>query len=116
MALHTSNIYGNISIADDAVAMVVSKVARECYGIAELVSRRLSDSVLMIFNREPIAKGVKLLTEDNRIFIDLYVLVVSGVNVDAVVQSLKSSVIYHVEMFTGMRVKTVNVHVVGMKL
>ncbi len=116
MALHTSNIYGNISIADDAVAMVVSKVARECYGIAELVSRRLSDSVLMIFNREPIAKGVKILTEDNRIYIDLYVLVVSGVNVEAVVQSLKSSVIYHVEMFTGMRVKAVNVHVVGMKL
>ncbi|NCA93094.1 Asp23/Gls24 family envelope stress response protein [bacterium] len=116
MALHTSNIYGNISIADDAVAMVVSKVARECYGIAELVSRRLSDSVLMIFNREPIAKGVKLLTEDNRIYIDLYVLVVSGVNVEAVVQSLKSSVAYHVEMFTGMRVKAVNVHVVGMKL
>lgn len=116
MALHTSNIYGNISIADDAVAMVVSKVARECYGIAELVSRRLSDSVLMIFNREPIAKGVKLLTEDNRIYIDLFVLVVSGVNVEAVVQSLKSSVVYHVEMFTGMRVKAVNVHVVGMKL
>lgn len=116
MALHTFNIYGSISIADDAVAMVVNKVARECYGVAELVSRRLSDSVLMIFNKEPIAKGVKLVTSDNRIYIDLFVLIVSGVNVEAVVQSLQSAVKYHVEMFTGMRVKAVNVHVVGMKL
>ncbi|HOO23197.1 MAG TPA: Asp23/Gls24 family envelope stress response protein [Clostridia bacterium] len=116
MALHTTNIYGNISITDDAVAMLIGKVARDCYGVAELVSRRLSDSVLMIFNKEPISKGIKLLTMDNRIFIDLYILVFDGVNVEAVVASLKSAIVYHVEHFTGMRVKRVDVHVVGMKL
>lgn len=116
MALHTTNIYGNITIADEAVAMVVSKVAKECYGIAELVSRRLSDSVLMLFNKEPVGKGVKLVTMDNRIYIDLYVLIVDGINVEAVVASLKSAVTYHVELFTGMRVKSVSVHVLGMKL
>lgn len=116
MALHTTNIYGNISITDDAVAILISKVAKDCCGVAELVSRRLSDSVLMIFNKEPISKGVKLVTMDNRIFIDLYILVFDGVSVEAVVASLKSSIIYHVENFTGMRVKAVDVHVVGMKL
>lgn len=116
MALHTTNIYGNISITDDAVAMLIGKVTRDCYGVAELVSRRLSDSVLMIFNKEPISKGIKLLTMDNRIFIDLYILVFDGVNVEAVVASLKSAIVYHVEHFTGMRVKRVDVHVVGMKL
>ena len=93
MALHTTNIYGGITIADEAVAMVVSKVARECYGVAEL-----------------------LVTVDSRIFIDIYVLIVDGVNVEAVVESLRSAVVYHVERFTGMRVKAVNVHVLGMKL
>lgn len=116
MALHTTNIYGNITISDDAVAMLVSKIAKECYGVAELVSRRLSDSVLMIFNKEPVAKGVKLVTMDTRIYIDLYILIFEGVSADAVVESLKSSVIYNVEHFTGMRVKSVEVHVVGMKL
>lgn len=116
MALHTKNIYGNISISDDAVAILISKVAKECCGVADLVSRRLSDSVLMIFNKEPISKGIKLLTLDNRIFIDLYILVFDGVSVDAVVASLKSAIIYHVEYFTGMRVKGVEIHVVGMKL
>ncbi len=116
MALQTSNIYGNIVVSDEAVALVIKKVAVECYGVSELVSRRLSDSVLMLFNKEPVSKGIKLVTLDNRIFIDIYCLIADGVNVDAVVASLKSSIIYHVEHFTGMRVKQVDVHVVGMRL
>jgi uncharacterized alkaline shock family protein YloU len=116
MALQTSNIYGNIVVSDEAVALVIKKVAVDCYGVTELVSRRLSDSVLMLFNKEPVSRGIKLVTMDNRIFIDIYCLIASGVNVDAVVASLKSSVIYHVEHFTGMRVKSVEVHVVGMRL
>ncbi|NLL55676.1 MAG: Asp23/Gls24 family envelope stress response protein [Clostridiales bacterium] len=116
MALHTTNIYGNITISDDAVAVLISKVAKDCVGVAELVSRRLSDSVLMIFNKEPISKGIKLVTMDSRIYIDIYILVFDGISVDAVVASLKSAIVYHVEHFTGMRVKAIDVHVVGMKL
>ena len=74
MALKTSNIYGDITISDDAVAIVVSRVARECYGVADLVSRRLTDSILSILNKESVTKGAKLVTVDNRIFIDLYIL------------------------------------------
>ena len=74
MALSTFNRYGNINISDNAVAVVVSRVALDCYGVVELVSRRLSDSIMMLFNREPLGKGVKIVTMDNRIFVDLYVI------------------------------------------
>lgn len=116
MALTTKNRYGNITVSDDAVAMIVSRVARDCYGVAELVSRRLTDSILTLFNKESVSKGVKLFTSDNRIYIDLYILLKADVNRDAVVNSLKSTVEYNVEQFTGMRVKAVDVHVLGMKL
>jgi uncharacterized alkaline shock family protein YloU len=116
MALKTSNIYGDITISDEAVAIVVSRVARECYGVADLVSRRLSDSILSIFKKESVTKGVKLVTIDNRIYIDLYILLKADLNKEAVVSSLISTVKYHVEHFTGMRVKEVNVHVLGVKL
>ncbi len=116
MALHTTNIYGDITIADDAVAMVVAKIAKEVPGVAELVSRRLSDNVLILFGKEPLGKGVKLVTMDNRIFIELFVLIADGVNVEAVVESLKSAVTYNIEAFTGMRIKSVDVHVLGLKL
>lgn len=116
MALRTSNIYGDITISDDAVAIIVNRVARECYGVADLVSRRLSDSILSVLNKESVTKGVKLVTVDNRVYIDLYIFLKTDVNEKAVVDSLKSTVIYHIEHFTGMRVKEVNVHVLGVKL
>lgn len=116
MALKTSNIYGDITISDDAVAVIVNRVARECYGVADLVSRRLSDSILFVLNKESVTKGVKLLTVGNRIYIDLYILLKADVNESAVTESLKGTVIYHVEQFTGMRVKEVNIHVLGVKL
>lgn len=116
MALNTSNIFGNISISDDAVCSIVSRVALDCYGIVELAATRLSDSLLMLFNKEPTNKGVKIVTMDNRVFVDLYVIIKDGINRDAVIESLVSSVKYNVEHLTGMRVKSVEVHVVGVKL
>lgn len=116
MALHTSNIYGNITISDEAVSMIVSRVAQECYGVVELPARRLSDSLMLLFHREPTAKGVKITTLDNRIFVDLYVIIKNGINRDALVDSLQSAVKYHVEHITGMRVMAIDVHVVGVRL
>lgn len=116
MALTTVNGYGNINISDDAVAVIVNRVALDCYGVVELACRRLSDSIMMLFNKEPLGKGVKIVTMDNRIFVDVYVILKDGVNKEAVVASLKSSIVYHLEHLTGMRVKAVDVHVVGVKL
>ncbi len=116
MALTTTNIYGNINISDQAVAIIVSRITLDCYGVVELASRRLSDSIMILFNKEPLGKGVKIVTMDNRIFVELYVILKDGVNRDAVIESLRSSVQYNVEHLTGMRVKSVIIHVVGVKL
>ncbi len=116
MALTTFNRYGNINISDTAVAVIVSRVALDCYGVVELVSRRLSDSIMMLFKRIPLGKGVKIVTMDNRIFVDIYVILKEGVKREAVIENLRSSIEYKVEHITGMRVKSVNVHVVGIKL
>ena len=116
MSLSTSNKYGNITISDDSIAIIVNKVAKECYGVSDLVSRRLSDSLLLLFKKEPLQKGVKLVTTQSRIYIDLYVILNAGVNREAVISSLRKTVIYHVENFSGMIVKAVNIHVVGSRL
>ena len=38
MSVNTNNIYGEISISDQAIAKFDSHVAMECYGIVEIVS------------------------------------------------------------------------------
>ena len=116
MSLNTNNAYGNITVSNEAIATVTGFIARECYGVVDLVSKRLSDNVSDILKKQHLSRGVKILTVDNRIYIDLYVVLKFGTNISAVADSLKKSVKYGVEQFTGMIIDSVNVNVVGVRV
>lgn len=116
MAVKTNNSYGHIQIADDAIAVVAGDAALECYGVVDMVSRKFSDSLAELFKRQPLSRGVKIATNLDRIYIDLFVILKYGVSITAVADSIKSSVKYKVEKFTGMIVDTVNVHIIGIRL
>lgn len=116
MSVNTANAYGRITVTEEAIAQVAGFTALECYGIVDLVSKKMSDNLADLFNRRRISRGVKVLTDGDRIFIDLYVIIKYGVSIDAVAESLKKSVKYDVERFTSMVVDTVNVNVVGVKV
>ena len=116
MSVNTNNAYGKISISDLAIAKVASNTALESYGIMEMVSRRFTDSVSALFKKESGGRGIKVTTSGNRIYIDVYVVIIYGVSINAVAESLKEAIKYKVEGFTGMLVDTVNVNVIGVKL
>lgn len=116
MSVHTTNAYGRISVTEEAIAQVAGYIALECYGIVDLVPKRLSDSIAEMFKRHPISRGVKVLTNGDRIYIDLFVLLKYGVTIDAIAEALKKSVKYGVENFTGMIVEKINVNVSGIKV
>jgi len=116
MSVHTTNAYGKISITEEAIAQVAGYTALDCYGIVDLVSKRLSDNIAELFKRHSVSKGVKVITNGDRIFIDLFVMLKYGVSIEAVAESIKKSVKYHVEKFTGMVVDSLNVNVVGIKV
>lgn len=116
MALKTSNRYGDIIVSNDAVARIIKKTVTECYGVTELVSHRLSDSVLALFNKESVSKGIKIETSGTNIFIDIYCIIAKTVSTEEVSRNLKSAILYSVETFTGMIVKSVNIHVMGMTI
>ena len=116
MSVNTANAYGRITITDEAIAQIAGLAALECYGIVDLVSKRLSDSIADLMKKQRVSRGVKVITNGDRILIDLYVIIKYGVSIDAVAQSLRKSVKYAVENFTGMVVDTVNVNVAGIKI
>ena len=116
MTVDTNNYYGNISISDKAIRVVAGFAVLDCYGVVDLVSRTLRDGAKELFNKESYSKGIKVRNLDNRIFIDVYCIMKYGVSISAVSESLKKSVKYSVENFTGMIVDSVNVHVVGVRV
>ena len=82
----------------------------------DLVPKKLSDSISDLMRKQKVSRGVRVLTNGDRIFIDLYVVMKYGVSIDAVAQTLKKTVKYDVEKFTGMVVDTVNVNVIGIRV
>ena len=70
----------------------------------------------LCFSLPAFAQTKYVITDGDRIFIDVYVVIKFGVSINAVAESLKESVKYRVEKFTGMIVDTVNVNIVGVKL
>ncbi len=116
MSVTTSNYYGKIIISDDAIAAIAASSALECYGVVDLVSKKLSDNFADLFKKQQLGKGVKVLTNENKIFIDIFVILKYGVSISAVAESLKKTIKYRVEEFSGMIVDTVNVNVVGVRV
>ena len=116
MSLRTSNAYGAITITDEVVASVAGHLAMDCYGVVDKVPRNLSDTLADVFRKNNEGRGVRILTKGDRVFIDIYVVFRYGLSIEAVAESLRSTIKYGVEKFTGMIVDTVNVHVMGVKL
>lgn len=116
MSVNTSNAYGSITITEEAIAQVAGNTALDCYGVVDLASRKLSDSVLEMLKKQSPSKGVRVLTNGDRIYIELYIIIKYGISISAVGESLKKAVKYNVEKFTGMVVDTVNINVVGVRI
>lgn len=116
MAVKTVNSYGNITVTDEAIALVVGHTTLECYGVVDLVARKFFDNLKELFSKRVKSRGIKILTIGDRIHIDLDIILKYGVSINAVAESVRRSVKYNVEQFTGMIVDAVNINVVGVKV
>lgn len=116
MAVETNNFYGKITISNDAIAAVAGFVTLDSYGVVDLVSKNFKDGIRELLVKQPYSRGIRITNIDNRIFIDIYCILKYGISVSAVAESLKKTIKYSVEDFTGMIVDTVNIHVVGVRV
>ena len=74
--------------------------------------RSTTDGLVHLLRRESMAKGVKVVyNEDGTISLELHIIVENGVNLKAVSRSIMSEVRYNVSRQTGVEVKSVDVYV-----
>ena len=116
MSVKTSNAFGDISINNNAIAVVAGYNALECYGVVDLVARNAKESFSELFKNQSLTRGVKITSSANHITIDLNLILKYGVSINAVAESVKSTVRYGVEKFTGMIVDAVNIKVIGVRV
>lgn len=116
MAVSTENKFGTISISDSVIAALAAHTALDCYGVVDVVSKKLTDAIAAVFGRAHWGRGVKVTSIDNRVYLSLYVVIKEGVKVEEVIEQLKNTVRYRVELMTGMRVMEVSVTVLGVRV
>jgi len=107
---------GTIDVHPVAIASVASDAVLQCYGVVGMAANVLRDGLAELLQRGSYHRGVEARIADQRIVIDLYIVMEYGVRISEVSHNIMSTVKFNVEKTLGMPVNEVNVHVQGLRV
>lgn len=116
MAGKITNEFGNIIVDDNVVATIAGIAAMECYGLVGMATSSAAEGLVEILKREHLTKGVKVTSEENRVTVDLYIMVQFGISISVVSSNIIERVKYSIENITGLEVEHVNINVQGVRV
>ena len=117
-ALTIPSELGRITIAPQAIAQVVGRVAAECYGVVGMSLRApvpARERVTRLLPKGKPLRGIVVRNVDGAVALELHVVIAYGLNLAEVAATVRSQVGYEVERLTGLRVATVDVHIQNVK-
>ncbi len=108
---------GYIHYSDEVLAKIVGLSTMECYGVVGMVSKNATEGFWELMRVENLSKGVKLtLTEDEKLNIELFVMVEYGTKISVIANNIVQKVRYNVENFTGLKVSSITVNVQAVRV
>nr|MBP3598667.1 Asp23/Gls24 family envelope stress response protein [Eubacterium sp.] len=110
------NDMGTVLVDEDVLAKYAGSAAVECFGVVGMASVSMKDGIVSLLKKENIRHGVSVRVEENKLYIDMHIIVAYGVSIMTVAQNLVENVKYKVEEFTGMEVGKIIVCVEGVKV
>ena len=117
MSLEINNEFGHVSISDDVIASVAGGAAVSCYGIIGMASKnQVKDGITEILRKENYAKGIVVKKDEEKLVIDLYIIVMYGTKISEIANNVQSSVKYQIEKTLGVKVNAINIYIQGIKV
>lgn len=116
MSAHIINKMGIVNIDEQVIKTIASNAAMESYGIVGLVNATATESLFDLLMKENLSKGVILKVEDNKINIDLHVILEYGVKISVVSKNIIDTIKFNVEESTGITVEKINIIVRDIRL
>lgn len=101
-----------IKIADDVVAVIAGKAASEVTGVYGMAGG-FAGGITEVFGKKNFSKGIKVDVQEEKVKIDVNIIVEYGVRIPDVAFEIQNRVKKAVESMTGLNVLEVNVHVQG---
>ncbi|GAA0085429.1 Asp23/Gls24 family envelope stress response protein [Clostridium sp. MB05] len=111
-----SNEFGNIHYSEEVLAKIVGLSTMECYGVVGMVSKNATEGLWELMRIENLSKGVKLKFNEDKLVIELYVMVEYGTKISVIANNIIQKVRYSVENFTGLKVSSVTVNVQAVRV
>lgn len=108
---------GDVDIELEVLAKCAGIVATNCYGVVGMAYRSKSDEFANLLKRDSLTKGIKVeLSDENKLRIDIHIIVDYGVNITAISNSIISNVKYQLNKITGLEIENVDVYVEGFRV
>ncbi len=108
------NHVGKITISRDYLISLIGNTVTNCFGVVSMnvVSpAQTLMAALPLGKKEVCERGVIVRSSHDKLYIELHISLMYGVNMHAVVRSIIHKVSYTVEESTGVAVEKVNVFV-----
>ena len=107
-----SDELGNIHISEEVLAAISAAAALEVEGVSSLAANLGSD-IAELLGKKNLAKGVRVQMEDEKVTVDLSILMAYGHTIPEVGRAVQDGVKNAVESMTGLEIAAVNVNVGG---
>lgn len=117
MTIEMNTKYGNIDVSKEVVAVIAGGAAVDCYGIVGMASQKqLKDGITDLLGRENMARGVVIRKENDKVNIDMYIIVSYGTKISEVAYNVQQKVKYQLEQMLGLKVASVNIFISGVRV
>ena len=111
-----SNEHGTVIYADEVISKIVGLATMECYGVVGMVSKSATEGLWELMRIENLAKGVKIEHKDEKLIIELFVMVEYGTKISVISNNIIQKVKYNVENYTGLKVAAITVNVQAVRI
>ncbi len=117
MSIELNTKDGQVTITNEVIATIAGGAAVECYGIVGMASKnQIKDGIAEILRKENFSKGVVVRQEDNRLHIDMYIIVSYGTKISEVAHNVQSQVKYMLNQSLGLSIDSVNIYIQGVRV
>lgn len=117
MPLQMANELGKVYVNDEVIALIAGSAAMDCYGLVGMASRKqLKDGIAELLGRENLSRGIEVRRDQDKVHIDLYIIVSYGIKISEVAHNIQSKVKYVLNDVIGLSVDHVHIFVQGVRV
>jgi uncharacterized alkaline shock family protein YloU len=117
MPIEINTHYGQIDISNEVVATIAGGAAIDCFGIVGMASKnQIKDGITEILRKENFSRGVIVRQQDERVEIDMYIIVGYGTKISEIARNVQQKVKYTLNQTVGLSVDAINIYVQGVRV